>query len=63
MGKPDNRSPGRNGYPLSAGGLSADELLRRAMRTPPPDQDPKPPKAVKAKRKKAAPSRPKNKGA
>lgn len=36
--------------PVTSGGLSADELLRRAMKTPPPDHDPKPPKAVKAKK-------------
>ena len=40
--------------PLSSAGLSAADLLRKAMSTPPPEQDPKPPKAVKAKRKKEA---------
>jgi hypothetical protein len=39
--------------PVVPNGLTGDDILRKAMHTPPPDADPKPPKVVKANRKKA----------
>lgn len=36
----------RNTKPVTPDGLSADEILRRAMSTKPPEHDPKPPKAA-----------------
>ena len=63
MAVPDNKSPGRAGRPVTSGGLSLDDALRKAMRTPPPEHDPKAPKVVKAKRKKASPKAAKKRGA
>jgi hypothetical protein len=34
----------RNTRPVSSAGLTADDLLRKAMQTPPPADDPHPPK-------------------
>jgi hypothetical protein len=55
MDQSHRRSPGRAGYPLSSGGLTGEELLRKAMQTPPPEDDPKPPKTkARPKTKKTA---------
>ena len=40
--------------PIASGGLSADDLLRKAMQTRPPKHDPKPPKAVRRKPEKGS---------
>jgi hypothetical protein len=48
------RSPGRDGCPLSLAPLTPEDALKRAVKVPAPEYDPKPAKlaAKKAKRKK-----------
>jgi hypothetical protein len=45
---------GRAGSPITSPGLSVEQALRRAMGTPPPDNDPEPKKKAKPKAKKPA---------